>query len=57
MIITQPNDFVREVHDRMPVLLEERQFEPWLRGGGWTGEFEAAAERFSAKVASVKTSE
>jgi len=32
MIITQPNDFVAEVHDRMPVLLEERQFEPWLRG-------------------------
>jgi len=32
MIITQPNEFVREVHDRMPVLLEESQFEPWLRG-------------------------
>ena len=32
MIVTEPNDFVREVHDRMPVLLEERQFEPWLRG-------------------------
>ncbi len=32
MIITEPNDFVAEVHDRMPVLLEERQFEPWLRG-------------------------
>jgi putative SOS response-associated peptidase YedK len=30
MIITEPNDFVAEVHDRMPVLLEERQFEPWL---------------------------
>ncbi len=32
MIITQPNDFVGEVHDRMPVLLEERQFDPWPRG-------------------------
>ena len=32
MIITEPNDFVAEVHDRMPVLLEQRQFEPWLAG-------------------------
>ena len=34
MIITEPNDFVAEVHDRMPVLLTEEQFEPWLRGEG-----------------------
>ena len=32
MIITEPNDFVAAVHDRMPVLLTEQQFEPWLRG-------------------------
>ena len=32
MIITEPNDFVAEIHDRMPVLLTERQFEPWLCG-------------------------
>jgi putative SOS response-associated peptidase YedK len=32
MIITEPNDFVAEVHDRMPVLLTELQFEPWLTG-------------------------
>ncbi len=32
MIVTEPNDFVREVHDRMPVLLTEQQFEPWLTG-------------------------
>ncbi len=30
MIITEPNDFVAEVHDRMPVLLTAQQFEPWL---------------------------
>jgi putative SOS response-associated peptidase YedK len=30
MIITTPNDFVAEVHDRMPVILEPDQFEPWL---------------------------
>ena len=32
MIITEPNDFVGEVHDRMPVLLGENDFEPWLSG-------------------------
>jgi putative SOS response-associated peptidase YedK len=32
MIITKPDDFVAEVHDRMPVLLADRDFEPWLRG-------------------------
>jgi putative SOS response-associated peptidase YedK len=30
MIITEPNKFVAGVHDRMPVILEEKQFEPWL---------------------------
>jgi len=33
MIITEPNKFVAEVHDRMPVLLSQGQFEPWLSGG------------------------
>jgi putative SOS response-associated peptidase YedK len=32
MIITDPNNFVAEVHDRMPVLLTEKDFEPWLSG-------------------------
>jgi putative SOS response-associated peptidase YedK len=32
MIITEPNDFVAEVHDRMPVLLKPDQFEHWLSG-------------------------
>jgi putative SOS response-associated peptidase YedK len=27
-----PNKFVAEVHDRMPVLLTEQQFDPWLSG-------------------------
>jgi len=30
MIITKPNDFVAEVHDRMPVLLKPEQFDHWL---------------------------
>ena len=32
MIITEPNEFVAEVHDRMPVLLADKDFEPWLSG-------------------------
>jgi putative SOS response-associated peptidase YedK len=32
MIITAPNDFVAEVHDRMPMLLTKEQFAPWLSG-------------------------
>jgi putative SOS response-associated peptidase YedK len=32
MIITEPNKFVAEVHDRMPVLLAEKNYEPWLSG-------------------------
>jgi putative SOS response-associated peptidase YedK len=36
MIITGPNPFVAEVHDRMPVILEEKHFEPWLSGEAGT---------------------
>ena len=32
MIITEPNEFVADVHDRMPVLLGEKDYEPWLNG-------------------------
>jgi len=32
MIITEPNVFVAELHDRMPVLLKPNQFEHWLSG-------------------------
>jgi putative SOS response-associated peptidase YedK len=28
MIITGPNEFVAQVHDRMPALLADRDFEP-----------------------------
>ena len=34
MIITEPNDFVAEVHDRMPVVLEAKDFASWLNDGG-----------------------
>ena len=32
MVITEPNKFVAEVHDRMPVILETKDFEQWERG-------------------------
>jgi putative SOS response-associated peptidase YedK len=32
MVITEPNRFVAEVHDRMPVILEAEDFEQWERG-------------------------
>ena len=32
MVITEPNKFVADVHDRMPVILEARDFEQWERG-------------------------
>ena len=32
MIICEPNEFVAEVHDRMPVLLRPEQFDLWLSG-------------------------
>jgi putative SOS response-associated peptidase YedK len=32
MIISEPNDFAAEIHDRMPVFLTREQFAPWLSG-------------------------
>jgi putative SOS response-associated peptidase YedK len=32
MVITEPSKFVAEVHDRMPVILEAKDFEQWERG-------------------------
>jgi putative SOS response-associated peptidase YedK len=32
MIITEPNEFAAQIHDRMPVFLTEQQFAPWLSG-------------------------
>jgi putative SOS response-associated peptidase YedK len=33
MLITEPNDFIAEVHDRMPVVLEFKDFASWLNDG------------------------
>ena len=42
MIITEPNDFVAEVHDRMPV--SQKDFEPWLTGAAEVELLKPAAE-------------
>jgi putative SOS response-associated peptidase YedK len=34
MIITEPNDFVAKVHDRMPVILERENFAARINDGG-----------------------
>jgi putative SOS response-associated peptidase YedK len=44
MIITEPNKFVGEVHDRMPVLLTESEFEPWLSGSSGAELLKPASE-------------
>jgi putative SOS response-associated peptidase YedK len=32
MIVTEPNEFAAEIHDRMPVFLTNEDFAPWLNG-------------------------
>jgi putative SOS response-associated peptidase YedK len=39
MIISDPNDFVGEVQDRMPVLLLPNHFDHWLSGKMGVEEF------------------
>jgi putative SOS response-associated peptidase YedK len=53
MVITEPNKFVAEVHDRMPVILEAKDFERWEHGDPK----DAAALMKPAKVAGVEASE
>ena len=49
MIITEPNEFVAEVHYRMPVLLTEKQFDPWLSGEAGVEYFKPAPNDFLQK--------
>jgi hypothetical protein len=44
MIVTDANDFVAEVHDRMPVILEPDQHEPWLMGNAGVDMLKPAAD-------------
>ncbi len=54
MIITEPNKFVAEVHDRMPVLLSEDHFEPWLSGEAGLELLKPAPGRSVAALAGVQ---
>lgn len=54
MIITEPNKFVAEVHDRMPVILEREQFETWLSGEGGTEMLRPANDDVLQRVAVSK---
>jgi putative SOS response-associated peptidase YedK len=49
MIITEANKFVAEVHDRMPVLLAEQDYEPWLSGKAGLELLKPAAENMLQK--------
>ena len=49
MLITEPNKFVAEVHDRMPVLLDEKDYEPWLSGKAGLELLKPAAENVLQK--------
>ena len=44
MIIIEPNNFVTAIHDRMPALLAEKDFEPWLNGNAGLELFKPAPE-------------
>jgi putative SOS response-associated peptidase YedK len=44
MIITAANAFARAVHERMPVLLDRADFEPWLSGAAGTELLKPSAE-------------
>jgi putative SOS response-associated peptidase YedK len=46
MIITTANDFVKPIHDRMPVLLHQKDFEPWLTGKAGTEMLRPAAKDY-----------
>jgi putative SOS response-associated peptidase YedK len=50
MIITEPNKFVAEVHDRMPVVLRPDQFDAWLDGSAGKEILVPAAEDMLDKV-------
>ncbi len=54
MIISDPNDFVGEVHDRMPVLLLPNQFDHWLSGNMGLQELKPVANDYLQRWAVSK---
>ena len=56
MIITEANEFVSKIHDRMPVLLTPFQFDAWLTGTQGRGT-KALRDQFFAGLAGVAAGE
>ena len=54
MILTEPNDFAAEIHDRMPVFLRSEQFAPWLSGEAGAGILKPVPNDFPATLAGVE---
>jgi putative SOS response-associated peptidase YedK len=55
MIITEPTEFVAEVHDRMLVLLTTKDYDPWLRAEAGIELLKPAANDLLQKVAGIET--
>jgi hypothetical protein len=53
-IIDEPNEFVAEVHDRMPVLLKPEQFDHWLSGNMGVEELKPASNDYLQRWAVSK---
>lgn len=54
MIIGEPNKFVAEVHDRMPILLQPEQFDHWLGGNIGVEELKPATNDYLRRWAVSK---
>jgi putative SOS response-associated peptidase YedK len=54
MIIGEPNEFVAEAHDRMPVLLKPEQFDHWLSGNMGVKELTPASNDYLQRWAVSK---
>jgi putative SOS response-associated peptidase YedK len=57
MVICEPNKFVAEVHDRMPVLLTEKDFEPWLSTAAGLELLKACPRGHDTAVAGIEACE
>jgi len=57
MVITEPNDFVRELHDRTPVILEPDQFRAVAVRRGGNRSAQAGGKRRAAPLAGVEAGE
>ena len=57
MIITTANEFVSKIHDRMPVLLQPKDFDAWLTGHAGVERLRPAANNYLQMWTGVAESE